>query len=158
MIAPVIDFTKVKHKGAVELEWAQNSDTDSLRHSLTSYDDPEPEFGEAMQSLASIVVDLLGLPEGYTEGLTVSGVSLSYNDTQGRGCVITCLKELAAFNAPLVINTPHLAEDAEHGPTMPGALSRALDELMIRATRFKNGQRQQMEMFPEEPMHAEVAE
>lgn len=143
-----MDFAKIKYsKGSMTLEWADEGIVDTKRTTLTSSDEPEKEFVDAMQALAPIVADLLELPKEYVAGLTIIGVSLSYNETQGRGCVVTCLKELAGFNAPLVLNTPHLAEDAEHGPTMPLRLSQALGALCARAGRFKDGHRLQSDMF-----------
>lgn len=143
-----MEFTKVKHhKGTVELEWATDSDNDSVRHALRSFDEPEVEFADALQALAPIVCRLLAVPAEYAEGLTVVSVSLSHNESQGRGCVVTSLKTLGNFNAPLVLNTPHLPEENEHGPTMPGDMREALDTLEELAIRFRNGQRLQADMF-----------
>lgn len=142
------DFTKIKHhKGSVELEWTTSVDNDFTKHSLASFDEPEKEFAEALQALAPMVCLLLDLPPEYKSDLTITSVSLSYNDSQGRGCVITSLKKLPGFNAPLVLNTPHLPEESEHGPTMPGYLIQALNNLSDYAIRFRNGQRMQADMF-----------
>lgn len=143
-----MDFTKIKHhKSKVTLEWTDEGVSDSKHTTLTSHDDPEEEFTEAMQALAPIVARMLELPESYADGLNVIGTSLTYSDSQGRGVVITCLKEVSSFNAPLVINTPHVVEENEHGPVMPTDLIRALDNLQEAAIRFKDGHRLQMDML-----------
>lgn len=143
-----MDFTKIKHhKSKVTLEWTDEGVSDSKHTTLTSHDDPEEDFTEALQGLAPIVVRMLELPASYADGLNVIGVSLTYSEMQGRGVVITCLKEVGSFNAPLVINTPHLVEENEHGPEMPGDLIDALDELQEAARRFKDGHRLQMDMM-----------
>lgn len=143
-----MDFTKIKRKdGAVLLEWTTTNGDDSRRTTLTSTDEPEPEFTDALQAMALHVCRLLDLPDEYAEGMTVSGVSISRNDHQGRGIVVTCLKTLGKTNAPLVINTPHLPEENEHGPEIPSDMLRALDELEARAVRYHNGHRMQADLI-----------
>lgn len=146
-----MSFTKIKlAKGSVLLEWTDEGVSDTKKTSLNSFDEPEKEFTEAMQALAPIACKLLELPPSYTDGMTVLGVALTYNETQGRGCVITCSKSLENFNAPLLLNTPHLAEDAEYGPIAPTELVRAIDELEMRAQRFRQGMRLQADIFSDE--------
>lgn len=85
---------------------------------------------------------LLELPSGYENGLSVRGVSLSYDDQGRRGAVVTCLKVLQRAAAPLVLNTPHLGEDV-----LPPELLRGLSALVHEAARYANGYREQGNLF-----------
>jgi hypothetical protein len=145
-----MDFTKIKRSkdGEVVLRWKTEAGKDSTVHELTSFDNPEPEFTAALQAFVPEVLALLELPSDYGKGMTVIGVSLSHNDDQGTGIVVTCLKELTGANAPLVLNTPHLPEMSEHGPTISSAMLGALVALEDRAKRYIAGNREkQMDML-----------
>lgn len=143
-------FTKIKcHKGEVELAWRDSGPRYALEHRLTSGDEPLPEFAAALQAFSRYVLHLCDLPPTYAAGLTVTGVSISENEQQGRGIVVTALKALADSPAPLVINTPHLPETPSHddGPCLPTFTRQMLDELERRAADYRAGIRAQQDLF-----------
>lgn len=147
-------FTKIKWNGEkVELRWTTHSGEtlDTIEHKLVSYDPPEPEMEEAFAAFVSPVLDILELPEMYGKDLRVTGASVNWGGESDRmGVVLTCLKDLAETNAPLVLNTPHLKEeDPEDGNAgqMPQKMVRMVDELQSRAARYVNGHRAQGELF-----------
>lgn len=146
-------FTKIKHKdGETVLEWKDTDAKQSVVHSLSSHDEPRPEFHAALQGLVEAVLLICDLPEYYRADLKVSGVTLTKHDTMGRGCTITALKKLPNVNAPLVINTPFCTETGGDGVS-PGGLHpgevQLLEDLITEAERYRKGDRAQQDMFAE---------
>ena len=141
-------FTKIKYKqGELTLEWQDGDDQETVVHSMTSSDDPRPEFHTALQALTAHVLTSCQLPLDYADEMKIIGVALSENDHQGRGVVVTAVKKLPGLKAPLVINTPHMTE-AEGD--QPGALHQASIELVEtlseEARLFRKGERAQQEL------------
>lgn len=141
-------FTKIKHKpksGETFLEWTLDKDKATIRHELSSLDAPRPEFRAALQALKRPALIACELPLSWDDAdTTVLGVSLTDNDTQGMGCVVTFARALPSTKAPLVINTPHLTE--EEGSLSSSGLQ-ALAVLEEEATRFMKGDRAQQDLF-----------
>ena len=145
-------FTKIKHsRGEVELAWRDDGLRQNIEHRLTSSESPRPEFLTALQDFKRYVLHLCELPGGYDAEMTISSVSISSNDTQGRGIVVTALKKLPDVNSPLVLNTPHLTETASYdgGPELPSFACAMLDRLEEEAAKFRSGERAQQELFAE---------
>jgi hypothetical protein len=149
----VTAFRKIKHsRGSTVLTWVSEIRGEASRGNtettLTSGDTPRPEFINALQAFSAHVLDVCELPDSWADGLTVCGVSISENDSQGVGIVVTAVKKVAGANAPVVINTPHLAEQSEHGPALCREALDAINLLLEEADRFRKGERAQAELFP----------
>lgn len=145
-------FTKIKLvRGQVALEWVTEEGpkrADQHEHRVTSFELPHPSFVEAMQAFVQPCLELLELPEDYDEGITVSGLSITYEDERGRGLVVTLQKKLAGAPSPLIFNTPYLPEQGgEHGMSLPHDLLACLDEAEAAAGRFLQGERAQADLF-----------
>lgn len=144
-------FTKIKHKdGETVLEWKDTDAKQSIVHSLSSHDEPRPEFNAALQALTSAVLTICDLPLGYDADMKVSGVTLMKHDTMGLGCVITALKKVPHVNSPLVINTPFCTENSGDGNGDGGLWPREvalLEALVAEAERYRKGDRAQQDMF-----------
>lgn len=152
-------FTKIKYnpdKAGVELEWQNTAKSDTTESRLTSPDKPLPAFVDAMQAFRMYVMHICRFGDGFDVDLTVVGVSISHSESQGRGLVVTALKKLAATQAPLVINTPHLPEVAEHGPTLPAFALELLDEMERQANRYRDRERMQRDAFAGDAADAEA--
>lgn len=147
-----MSFTKIKlTKAEVLLEWVTEEGprrNDQHEHRFRSIEVPHPDFAAAMQAFVGPVLRLLELPAMYGEGLTVTGLSLTHEDERGTGLVVTCQKQLAGAQAPLIFNTPYLPEDGgEHGASLPSEMLVALDEAISQAREFLNGKRAQGDLF-----------
>lgn len=154
-------FTKIKNSRLnITLEWETKAgDVDVIKHSMTSYSRPEPEFTEALQAFVGPVMNLLELPSGFDEDLEIIGLSINYeggwedDELPRRGLVVTCLKKLDRAYAPLVLNTPHLREFMEGDPDgddnhyLPPEFLSRLHEIQMRARRFIDGKREQGDLF-----------
>ena len=153
-----MEFTKIKRtsEGRLEFGWrvppSPERKDDEREGALRSYDQPLQEFTDAMQALVPHVVKLLELPEKYGESMRVSGVSISYTKEDRKGAVITCLKQVAGANAPLVLNTPYLPEmDLDDpNPSMPTDMLAAIEALEAQAARYVDGEREQRDLFGDE--------
>lgn len=99
---------------------------------LTSSDEPLPDFTMALRSLLEDVIEFCGLDSDAWEEGIVTGVTLKDTDN-GTGIVITaqCKIEL-----PVCINTPYIKADI-----MEQKLQSKLDRLIEGATQFINGER-----------------
>lgn len=69
-------FTKIKHKdGETVLEWKDTDAKRSVVHSLSSHDEPRPEFHAAMQALVEAVLGICNLPDDYRSEMKISGAA-----------------------------------------------------------------------------------
>ena len=150
---------KLKENNNTEIHLSSESATTEKDTVVRSKIDRHPDFDKAMQALVDEVVSVCRLPAEYREGMTVTGVSISFNETQGEGATITAQKSLPCINSPLVINTPHLHDD----PDMLGlsAKPRTMDDklrkLVNQARQFLNGKSAQGDLFEEESKESEAA-
>lgn len=153
-------YTKIKHnKGTTTLTRVEDrSQQESIEQTLTSHDDPRPEFVTALQALTAWVVDVCDLPADYAEDMRITGVSLSPGEYGG--CVVTALKSVSGANAPVVINTPHVPETptSENGPSLPAAVCEMLASLEGEADKFWRGERAQAELFDAPAGGVEITE
>lgn len=147
-------INKVKHDGALtHIEYEDEINGTIEEHVLKSYDKPLPEFIEALQSLAPAIELICELPEGYSNSITIRGVSFSHaGPHETMGASITGLKSLGTSNSPLVINTPHLPSEDYNGNEyntmlLPGSAVLNLHWLISEAERFVRGER----LIVEEP-------
>lgn len=156
------DITKIKfddHKTIIEETFYDTKSGNGRDTQHRRILDRHPDFSKAMADLANHVVDVLCLPEGYVDGIKVSGISLSYNETQGRGVVVTCMKYLEGINAPFLINTPHLHQD-ESGSgksEIPLEMDMLVDVIVKEARLFLGGKSSQEDMFANQPQSATAA-
>ena len=145
------EYRKIGFKGEeVILRWqtTRNGGLEVEKHELTSKDPPLESFHEALQAFRDWLGTVL---EVGIDGIGISSVSINHEEDR-RGFVVTALKALPSyFNAPLVLNTPHLREivDEDDGPGFADAdLVELVDALEKEADRYLKGERQQGELFP----------
>lgn len=145
---PTKEITRVRYKGeGVEVQWRTSPrDGETIVHELASDERPEPEFVEALMGLVRPLLRLLDLPSDWEEGFVPQTVTVKYEE-DGWGLVITSLKKLIGINAPLVINTPYLAERGETTEEIPSDLERAVNRVLYRAERYVDGHREQASLF-----------
>lgn len=144
-------FRKIGFKdGEVVLRWTveRRGGLEEEKSELTSKDPPLPSFHAALQALAGWVGTCLEIGE---DGLTIRSVSINHEEDR-RGFVVTALTALpATFNAPLVLNSPHLREGVESEEIGPGFADDTLIELVNalekEASRYLGGERQQRDLF-----------
>lgn len=148
------DFHKIGFKGgSVVLRWQTSArgGLEQVKHELESRDVPAPGFHHALQGLGAFIQTALEIDP---EGLTIQSVSINHEEDGRRGFVVTALKAFPGFfNAPLIINTPHVREPASDDDVGPGFapddLVVAVDRLEREANRYLNGERAQRDMFPD---------
>jgi hypothetical protein len=158
-------FTKIKLDASrVRLEYEtvrEGGDPDE--YSMLCAERPRAEFGTALQALAADVVEICELAADDLAKITIKGVTLTHtNDILG--AVITATKALKGSNAPLLLNTPHLPEEAYSGqasdpnPTMPLGMATRLKRLVEEAGAYVRGSRAQGSLFPAEGRQTASAE
>lgn len=144
-------FTKIKHKaGETIIEWQDSSEKESVIHSLSSHQEPRPEFLTAIEALVEVGLGICDLPTIYGRDVKVIGITLTNHDSMGRGCVITMLKKVRASDAPLVFNTPHVTEfkgDGNSEGGLDGDAVRAIELMCDEANRYVKGERSQTDLF-----------
>lgn len=149
-------FSKIRFDGekvVIVYTVDRESGGDPDEYSLKSADTPSVEFTMALQALKRDVVDICEFPSTDEKKFTVRGVSLSHTDGV-LGVVITALKLVETANAPLVINTPHLAQ-TDTAPSLPIATADRIKTLCEQAQKYVDGERAQGELFPGIPALAE---
>ena len=151
-------FTKIRYKQSdrsVLLRWTEtNANGDEHDHQLASKDAPRPEFVTALSALAPAAREMCECEDNsWGAALMPTGVTLGVTKDGEPTCVITCLRPVAISSAPLVLNTPHVAEDV-----WPGDLPNLLLRLAAEAKRYIAGERAQADMFDEEEEEQEQEE
>jgi hypothetical protein len=161
-------YSKIKWDGSqVTLCWADRPNAKrNETHELTSSEEPAPEFLAAMRAFVpwvlaclGVTTEALGLDKDPTR-LEIRGVSRT--DSELGGCVVTALLSTSVSSAPMVINTPHVAE-ARSGdsasPILPDYVLDALVNLDRWAAKYHKGERAQSDLFPstEEPRPPKTA-
>jgi hypothetical protein len=175
-----MNLTKIKfNKGKIEIEYEKcDRETDSKKTQFCSYDEPLPSFKDALQAMALHAEEICEFPAGFFTAPSaetgdgevirqkgrVLGVSFSYADKDGiMGASITVLRELITSQAPLVINTPHLAEaeysEGSSQPLLTDDCVRALYALKDEAMKYLNGERavKQPSLLDQVPPDPEIA-
>lgn len=149
------DIRKVSWDGKrvlVRYEISRPGGVDELE--LSCVEAPGHDLLAALRALRDHVAQICELSKPYCADLEIRGASFSYGgDDRVMGATITALKKLRQANAPLVINTPHLASrpysDNEDGndKLLPDETTTALECLMDAALRYVDGQRAQHDLF-----------
>lgn len=147
---------KVSYDGKrVLVRWEVPKLKGTDEHELHCCDEPANGLRLALELLRPHVLLICELPEAYGEvGLEVRGASFSYGgEDEVMGATITALKHVGTANAPLVLNTPHLAsapyseEGDASGPLLSRNAIEALDHLSREAFRYVEGYRAQGDLF-----------
>src|SRR5690606_38635532 len=138
--------------GKVSINYILSEKQDNDIHEVLfySYEEPAPTFREALQNLAKDVVEILELPAGYVDDMTITGVSLKHEE-YGLGCCIQAIKCLNNNDAPFCINTPYKPPVRESTiddkKSIKEELVSKLDTLQFEANKYLNGERAQGELF-----------
>lgn len=152
-----LKIKKDKKSGRVTLEYQKKKADQTLdEFHFSSFDKPLPEFDTALLNLRKYVMQICEYPvdDDFITRTTVTGVSFSYGgDADVMGATLIAQLVLKDCNAPLNLNTPHLAEDfysASGGSDkqlMPDKMATDLYKLMTEAERYLYGERAQGELF-----------
>ena len=105
------------------------------------------------------IIYILELPEEYEETLTITGISIKYED-EGIGVVISALKGLDSLDAPLCLNTPYIPPQRNENTHTPmcGTLEMAVDKITSMAQQFVGGMyRAQGQLFEKESANGKVS-
>lgn len=128
-------FHKIKStENIAAFEWTEEAGKVKHGHSFESKERPAPELPNALNAFRPYVVDLLGLPEPWSEALTISSISLSEDEDGRRGLIVTAVKKVErAHGNPVVINTPLMRERGESDNASNGFFDEDIAELIEAA-------------------------
>ncbi|WP_425153971.1 hypothetical protein [Candidatus Palauibacter sp.] len=142
-------FTKVKwDRKEVVLRWTTEEDGDVISHTLKSKQPPHPDFGIALGRFDTTVAQLIEVELDWADALRVIGLSIDYDDEGRAGLIVTCLRELQATDAPLVLNMPRVLEpEGALGSGLPADLFDLLDRAVVQASAYLAGKRAQSDLF-----------
>jgi hypothetical protein len=149
----VLLIRKIKIKGNNTVIIMQEGKNEKTQKDLTitSQQPRDEAFTAAFNALKPIALDVLELPD-YANDASISGVTFTFNNKQGHGCVFTIRKSLARIAAPFWINTPLVTEDREAGGlgVLKAEYVEAVVAVLRHAVEFIDGKRGQMEMFDDD--------
>lgn len=82
----------------------------SKETTFTGFEEVLDEKYFKIQSLKENVIEILRLPESWSDELIITGISFNYDEAaeEIRGMVVTMQKEVEGLNCPLNINTPFI--------------------------------------------------
>lgn len=145
-------FTRIRyaHKDElpVKLEWQDASGADTIKTSLESKSEPDPEFIKTLRAFRSEALKLCELPREWGDEAEVRQVTISWKEDR-RSIQIMLVRPLPDSNAPLVLTTPSLPE-TETGSGMSTAVLELLNKLEKLAEHYVAGERAQTELELEE--------
>lgn len=152
--------TKVKIKpNNTEIAYLESDARNSKEVVFKSWDTQSKKFLESLQVLKPHIIYILELPEEYEETLTITGISIKYED-EGIGVVISALKGLDSLDAPLCLNTPYIPPQRNENTHTPmcGTLEMAVDKITSLAQQFVGGMhRAQWQLFEKESDNGKVS-
>jgi hypothetical protein len=140
---------KINDEGCL-VKYEQDRDSGSPDTiTLESMGGPNTELKAALKGMAEHLLAICEMPAAMEKDVTIIGVTLTHNDENGRGVVITGTRKLKKIDAPMVLNSPHTAEYGYR-------CADSLNELEKQVFAYVDGSRQQMTLaFPErEVAHA----
>lgn len=153
-------ITKVKIKpNNTEIGYLESDARNSKEVVFKSWDTQSKEFLESLQVLKQHIIYILELPEEYEETLTITGISIKYED-EGIGVVISALKGLDSLDAPLCLNTPYIPPQRNENTHTPmcGTLEMAVDKITSMAQQFVGGMRRaQGQLFEKESANGKIS-
>ena len=121
--------------------------SDHEERSLKSSDNPLPAFTKALDALAPLVCEIVGLPPTYTQGLTVTGLS-AVTAGGNEHVLLTAKKELHDNNRPFNIVTPLRLtdvpeEEGSYSPPLSDAQLALVADVIDEAAAYIKGDRAQ---------------
>ena len=145
-----MDFTKIKFDGQkTEIRYFEEHGGGTV-HKETVFrcnNERHEDFVYQASRLIEPALEVLQLPQDYSENIEFRSVSLSNNEHQGMGAVITMMKTLPGMNAPFVMNTPHMHNAEDGDSQMPTEIYERLIKLQEEAEAFMKGKSAQGDMF-----------
>jgi len=118
---------------------------------------PTPEFGEAMQTLSAVVVNVMEVHGSWINGMTVLGFTMSYTANATASMQISYNRQMGDLRKPHKMQTPMFRidepQDGDSGSLDIGKdLALLCHTALEQATAYAKGERSQMtfEQFNEE--------
>jgi len=143
----------------IRIEYAKGIEfEDADEYMISSKEKGEPGLYAALQDLKEDVLEMCELPEEYGETMLISSVSFSHaNDIMG--ATITASKTLKMSQSPLILNTPHkpsmpYSETGDESVCLGADAITRIESLIRFAKRYIDGEREQLELIPNEPAAA----
>lgn len=133
--------------------------------SMTSAEQPVPNFLMALDNLIPHVEEMCELPDGdhQIHPYNVRGISFSYvGEKDTMGATITATRTLNRSNSPLILNSPHkisepYADGADDTQLMTADCLIDIQQVIERAKDYLNGERAQTDLFTEDEPEFETA-
>ena len=127
------------------------------KYSIDSPEQPVQAFKDAFQALDWHLIELCELADKadevaiMCEDVTITGLSLKYDEGALNGAIITGTKQLAYSNSPLILNTPNKSiiagEDGyDRMKHLTNTCVAALVKVIDFAERYVSGERLQIEI------------
>lgn len=150
----VLKFRYNPGDGKIFIKYECPSSASSVSDVFTmeSCEAPVQELKDALQKMRDHVIDICEFPPPMNSGITIRGVTITYNDDDIQGLVITALRGLTYSNAPLIVNTPHFTREPYSEGADPDMnvfsteCAEDLDGLERLAFLYVGGQRAQQEL------------
>lgn len=150
-----MQIEKIRHKdGETTIEWTTPNENDREAHMLTSEDEPEPSFVDALEALTADALSKLALPADDPEDDTVETELTTLNvrrDVHGnRGFLFSVRRKVPA--GTYSVTTPRLRAPSEDSdPDSPVLLTEdqmeRIRDLEHQAIRYIQGHRTQGDLF-----------
>lgn len=145
-----MQINKIKQSDdGVVISYDQHTGNEGIKSStITSKDEPRPEFSEAMRALLPFYREICEHPDDYGNDFIMRAVSFQHNNKGNKSVVLSGTRVLKV-GSPLNVSTPIRAMEAEDADAMtllnPKALD-ALKTLEAEALEYINGERQQQQL------------
>jgi hypothetical protein len=137
-----------------------NADSDNVEateeRKTTCVEMPTPAFGEAMQALTMVVVEVLEVGSDWVNGMTITSFTLSHTKNNTASMQIVFTRQLGDLEKPHKMTTPMFRidepQDGDSGSLdIGGKLAGFCHKAVTEATLYAKGDRDQLtfEQFAE---------
>jgi len=110
-----MQFTKIAFDGeTVSLRWEERVAGAVDKHEWSCDEQPTPAFKASLAAFVGFVVNIIGAPLVWEEGMEIRQLTLKEEDSGARGVIVTALRKCEKANGrTLLLNTPYMAEPPE---------------------------------------------
>ena len=142
-----ITNVKLLNEGA-SIDWSTTDHETTIHHSAKNGTAPAPSFRLAVDALKEDVRELMELPEGWMDTVTVKGISASYDDDGTIEASLSFTKKFKCGRA-VGMSTKRVRQRADHTEKGSGFMSEELEakvkDIIREAEQYVSGLREQTE-------------
>jgi len=150
----IINKIKCDKKQKNSIIFYQQSTNKNARETVfTGYEEVTDDFYNEFQEMTLVLIDSLQFPGEWADRITTTGLSVSYEQDDLMGMVITAQMEIPGLNCPLNLNTPFIKfqtycnfKGISEDVTLDGRCEQLLDNIFEYSKKYMQGESKKQQL------------